>query len=72
MIVSLHPQTQGQVLPVGQLKLLYELLLLHGELLQRRGRLLLVGRLKKVRLLYEVELKLLLKLLHRLLQLLAT
>lgn len=52
-------------------QLLYQLLLLHGELLQRHRRLLFVTTLQQVRLLDQVELQLLLQLLQHLLQLLA-
>lgn len=64
-----HP-LMDDVLPLHQLHLLYQLLLLQGQLLKRRRRLLLVAVLKDMRLLDQVQLKLLLQLLHGLFYLL--
>lgn len=59
-----------KVLALRDLQLLYQALLLERQLLKRGGRLLLVRRLQKMRLLNDIELQLFLQLLYRLLQLL--
>ena len=59
-----------KVLALRDLQLLYQSLLLERQLLKRGGRLLLVRRLQKMRLLNDIELQLFLQLLYRLLQLL--
>lgn len=72
MIVSLEAKTLlEQILSLGDLQLLYQLLLLNGELLQGPRSLFLVGHLQEMRLLDDIYLELFLQLLHILLQLLS-